>query len=165
MAEGEAEGDALLAAPENASTLSPQEARALFRLNKYYGSTTGFCAGYLQTNVAVLPKSLATDFRDFCRKNHAALPLVYCSLPGEVTTTIATVETDIRYVTWRVSLRSLYIQHIAFPPGVIYRGTVCTVTVVWSKILLTYWALPGMIAPRSTLVAASHSRVPSSRPD
>lgn len=97
-------------APENASTLSPQEARALFRLNNYHGSTTGFCAGYLQTNVAVLPKSLAKDFGDFCRKNHAALPLLYCSQPGEVTTSLATVETDIRYVASR--LRSQY--HIAF---------------------------------------------------
>lgn len=89
---------ALLAAPENASALSPQEARALFRLNKYYGSTTGFCAGYLQANVTVLPKSLAKDFGDFCRKNHAALPLLYCSQPGEVTTTLATTETNIRFV-------------------------------------------------------------------
>ena len=104
----------LVAAPENASTLSPQEARALFRLNKYHGSTTGFCAGYLQTNVAVLPKSLANDFGDFCRKNHAALPLLYCSQPGEVTTSLATVETDIRYVACR--LRSLYNNTLLSPP-------------------------------------------------
>ena len=80
----------LLAAPDNAATMSPAEARALFRLNKYYGSTTGFCAGYTQANVTILPKSLAKDYTEFCRKNHATLPLLYSSEPGEVTTSLAT---------------------------------------------------------------------------
>ena len=78
------------AVPDNAATMSPAEARALFRLNKYRDSTTGFCAGYLQANVTILPKSLAKDFTEFCRANHAALPLLYRSEPGEVTTSLAT---------------------------------------------------------------------------
>ena len=77
------------AAPDNAATMSPAEARALFRLNNY-GSTTGFCAGYTQANVTILPKSLAKEYTDFCRKNHAPLPLLYRSEPGEVTTSLAT---------------------------------------------------------------------------
>ena len=95
MAEDRAEYT-LPTAPENAATLSPAEARGLFRINKFHGSTTGFCAGYLQANVAILPKSLAQDFGEFCRKNHAALPLLYCSQPGEVTTTLANADSNIR---------------------------------------------------------------------
>ena len=87
----------LPAAPENAAALSPAEARGLFRLSKYHGSTTGFCSGYSQTNVAVLPTAaLAKDFNEFCSKNHATLPLLYCSQPGEVATPLA-ADSDIRY--------------------------------------------------------------------
>ena len=102
MAESEG-GCALPAAPENAGSLSPEKARGIFRLNEYHGSTTGFCAGYLQANVAILPKSLANDFVEFCRKNHSALPLLYCGQPGEVTTTLTSTDSDIRYTFDRFS--------------------------------------------------------------
>ena len=78
------------------AALSPRAARELFRRNEYRGSTTGVCPGYTQTNVAILPKSLAGHFSEFCRKNHAPLPLLYCSEPGEVSTALA-AESDIRY--------------------------------------------------------------------
>ena len=91
-----ADGSREPAAPENAASLSPEEARSLFRLNEYHGSTTGFCAGYLQANITVLPKTLADDFAEFCRLNHAPLPLLYRSQPGEVNTALTATDTDIR---------------------------------------------------------------------
>lgn len=81
------------AAPDNAATLSPQEARNLFRSNR---STTGFCAGYLQACITVLSKELAGDFSEYCRQNYATLPLLFQSQPGEVDTPLATTESDIR---------------------------------------------------------------------
>ena len=94
--EGTASSVALPPAPENAASLSPAEARALFRLNEYHGSTTGFCSGYLQANVTILPSALAEDFHEFCRRNHAAMPLLYRSTPGEVTSELTTTDSDIR---------------------------------------------------------------------
>lgn len=85
--------------PENAATLLPSEARALFRLNRYYGATTGFCRGYLQANVVVFPEPLADDFEEFCRRNRAPLPLLYRSKPGEVGAPPLAEDSDIRYMS------------------------------------------------------------------
>ena len=79
----------------NPTALSPTAARELFRRSDYRGSTTGLCPGYTQANVAILPKSLAGHFGEFCRKNHAPLPLLDCSEPGEVSTSLA-AESNIR---------------------------------------------------------------------
>ena len=86
----------MAAAPENAANLSPSEARSLFRLNEYHGSTTGFCSGYQQANVTILPSAMADNFYQFCRRNHAAMPILYRSKPGEVNSELAT-DSDIRY--------------------------------------------------------------------
>ena len=83
--------------PENAATLRPSEARAVFRENRYYGSTTGFCRGYLQANVVVFPEQLADEFEEFCRRNRAPLPLLYRSKPGEVGAPPLAEDSDIRY--------------------------------------------------------------------
>ena len=80
------------AAPDNAASLSLREARDLFRLSQYHGSTAGFCAGSLQAGLTVLPRELAGDFGEYCRLNPAALPLLYQSQPGEVDTTLTTTE-------------------------------------------------------------------------
>ena len=69
--------------PANASALLPSVARALFRNNGYYGHTSGFCAGYSQCNLLVVPDHLADDFEKFCRANSAPFPLLYRSRAGE----------------------------------------------------------------------------------
>ena len=89
-------GYVLPAAPENAASLSPEKARDLFRLGTYRGPTAGFCAGYLQANITVLPTSMAGEFGEFCRRNHAAMPVVYLSKPGEVSTSLTSTNSDIR---------------------------------------------------------------------
>lgn len=73
-----------LAPPPNADKLSPREAREVFGRNGYYGPTSGFCRGYNQTNIAVLPSSFSNEFLEFCRQNSGPLPVLYSSKPGEV---------------------------------------------------------------------------------
>lgn len=69
--------------PEGAQNISPSEARAVFRRNGYYGPTSGFCVGYCQANLLVLPESLAEDFEEFCKRNSGPVPLLYRSKAGE----------------------------------------------------------------------------------
>lgn len=82
--------------PEDASTLHPSEARALFRKNEYYGPTSGFCDGYEQANVVILPASVASDFEEFCRINSAPFPLLYRSKPGECAAPDLAKDSDVK---------------------------------------------------------------------
>lgn len=82
--------------PDNASSLSPSEARALFRRNGYYGPTSGFCAGYCQANLLVVPEQLADDFEQFCRLNPAPFPLLYRSKAGECSAPPLAEDSDVK---------------------------------------------------------------------
>ena len=84
--------------PENASSMSPSDARVLFRRNGYYGTTAGFCLGHAQTNVAILPKEFSEDFEEFCRRNSGPLPLLYRSAAGEVGAPPLATDSNIRCV-------------------------------------------------------------------
>ena len=84
--------------PDNASTMSPSDARALFRRNGYYGTTAGFCLGYAQTNVIILPKEFSVDFEEFCKRNSGPLPLLYRSEAGEVGAPPLATDSNIRFV-------------------------------------------------------------------
>lgn len=81
---------------ENPSNLHPSEARELFRRGLYSGPTEGFCDGYFQINLAVLPECLADDFEEFCRRNRAPFPLIYRSKPGEVAAPPLAKNSDVR---------------------------------------------------------------------
>jgi uncharacterized protein YcsI (UPF0317 family) len=56
--------------------------RASIRLGVYKSHTAGLGAGYLQTNLAILPKSHALDFMRFCQRNPKPCPLVGVSDTG-----------------------------------------------------------------------------------
>ena len=83
--------------PDNASSMSPLDARTLFRRNGYYGTTAGFCVGYAQTNLVVLPKELADDFELYCKKNSGPLPLLYRSGIGEVSAPPLASDSHVRW--------------------------------------------------------------------
>ena len=87
-----------IARPEGACNISPSEARALFRRNGYYGTTSGFCLGFSQANLLVLPESLADDFEEFCKKNSGPLPLLYRSKAGECSAPLLAQDLDVKYV-------------------------------------------------------------------
>ena len=58
------------------SVLAPAAARTAIRRGEITGPTTGFCAGYAQGNLVVLPKAFAWDFLLFCQRNPKACPLL-----------------------------------------------------------------------------------------
>ena len=78
---------------------TPSEARYEFRTNPDLerSATSGYCMGYLQANLAVLPSSLADEFEQFCELNKAPCPLLYRSKRGEMSAGILAPESDVRY--------------------------------------------------------------------
>lgn len=65
------------------AALSPTQARAAIRRGEITGPTTGFCSGYAQGNLVVLPKALAWDFLLFCQRNPKACPLLEVADAGQ----------------------------------------------------------------------------------
>ena len=86
--------------PENAFSLAPSSVRQHLRENKYYGGTAGFCQGYVQANLVVVPEDLADLFEEFCARNSGPLPLLFRSQPGEVGAPLLAKESDVRYGGW-----------------------------------------------------------------
>src|SRR5438067_1324798 len=54
----------------------PREIRADIRSGKLTSVTAGLGEGYVQANLAVLPKEYAYDFMLFCQRNPRACPLI-----------------------------------------------------------------------------------------
>ena len=67
----------------DAAGLTPARARVAIRRGEITGPTTGFCAGYAQGNLVVLPKDLAWDFLLFCQRNPKACPLLEVADAGQ----------------------------------------------------------------------------------
>ena len=60
-------------------------------------TSSGFCMGYLQANLAIHPSSLAKDFERFCELNNAPCPLLYRSKTGELSAGFLAPDSDVRY--------------------------------------------------------------------
>mgnify|MGYP001792717580 CR=1 FL=1 len=76
----------------------PCEARKIIRSGVLNGkSTSGFCLGYIQANIAVIPSEMSQDFKKFCEVNQAPCPLLYCSKSGEVGAPPLAEDSDIRF--------------------------------------------------------------------
>jgi uncharacterized protein YcsI (UPF0317 family) len=78
----------MTAAPPREQGLGPDQARAAFRQG-LVSPTTGWAAGYTQTNLVVLPESWAYDFLLFAQRNRRACPVLDVSDVGEPTTVLA----------------------------------------------------------------------------
>ncbi len=64
--------------------LSPQALRAKIRSGEHAGNTSGYCAGYVQCNIVILPADWANDFLRFCQLNPKPCPLIAMSnKPGD----------------------------------------------------------------------------------
>jgi uncharacterized protein YcsI (UPF0317 family) len=56
--------------------MSADQVRLLIRRGKLRAPTTGYADGFMQANLAILPKKYADDFREFCLRNPKSCPLV-----------------------------------------------------------------------------------------
>ncbi len=66
------------------SKISPVELRHKIRSGEHNTNTSGFCHGYLQCNLVMLPKDWAADFLKFCQLNQKPCPLISVSEnPGD----------------------------------------------------------------------------------
>ena len=54
----------------------PKEIRADIRAGRLAGVTAGLAPGYVQANLAVLPREQAYDFLLFCQRNPRPCPLI-----------------------------------------------------------------------------------------
>jgi len=57
-------------------TRHPREIRAEIRAGRWTGVTAGLARGYVQANLAVLPREEAYDFLLFCQRNRRPCPLI-----------------------------------------------------------------------------------------
>jgi uncharacterized protein YcsI (UPF0317 family) len=64
-----------MSAPD-VSKLHPREIRALIRQGKWRTPTAGLAPGYVQTNLAILPKDFAYEFLVFAQRNPKPCPVI-----------------------------------------------------------------------------------------
>jgi len=60
-----------------------QEARRDIRERRHTGTTRGLAMGYVQCNLAVVPRADAFDFLLYCQRNHRACPVLEVCDPGD----------------------------------------------------------------------------------
>jgi len=75
---------------------SGHAARLTIRDGRHRGPTSGLAPGYVQGNLAILPKALAGDFMQFCRLNPKPCPLIGVSAPGDPRVPELGADLDIR---------------------------------------------------------------------
>jgi uncharacterized protein YcsI (UPF0317 family) len=85
---------------------SGREARLAVRRGEHRGQTAGIAPGFVQGNLAILPKALADDFFRFCQFNPKPCPLIGASEPGDPRIPALGEDLDIRtdiplYRVWR----------------------------------------------------------------
>jgi uncharacterized protein YcsI (UPF0317 family) len=106
----------------------PATLRRLIREGSFTRPTTGHAAGFLQGNLAILPKSHADDFLAFCVRNPKPCPLLGVSEPGA--TTIARLGADL-------DLRRDVVGYRVFRGGADYEK-VSDLREVWRDDLVTF---------------------------
>ena len=74
----------------------PSEIRRLIRAGEYSGVTAGLANGYVQANLAVLPRDLAFDFLLFCQRNPRPCPLLEVIDAGDTEPSFTAPGADIR---------------------------------------------------------------------
>ena len=81
-------------------------ARLAIRSRQYNGPTSGLAPGFVQANLAILPRTLAEDFLRFCHFNPKPCPLIGVSAAGDWRLPNLADDLDIRtdvprYRVWR----------------------------------------------------------------
>lgn len=84
----------------------PVAARHLIRSGAVTGTTAGLAPGYVQGNLAILPREYAADFQRFCAFNPKPCPVIGVSEPGSPRVPALGEDLDLRtdvpgYRVWR----------------------------------------------------------------
>ncbi|MFH1652379.1 MAG: DUF1445 domain-containing protein [Chloroflexota bacterium] len=77
-------------------SLSPAEARRMFRSGEWARPNHFFCLDYTVTNLAIVPESLAAEFLLFCNRNPRPLPVLEVTDPGDPHPGTLAPEADLR---------------------------------------------------------------------
>ena len=75
---------------------TPREMRELIRTGRWRGVTAGVAPGYVQANLAILPRDLAFDFLLFCQRNPKPCPLLEVMEAGRTEPVLTAPGADIR---------------------------------------------------------------------
>jgi len=86
--------------------INPDTFRQMVRNGEWIKPTSGVSDGYIQANLAVLPKELAFEFLLFCQRNPKSCPIIDVTEPGSSIPTLAApngnIATDIpKYRVYR----------------------------------------------------------------
>ncbi len=76
--------------------ISPLELRHRIRNGEHSGNTSGYCPGFVQGNVVILPRDWASEFLQFCQFNSKPCPLVGMADVGNPTLPSLGGDLDIR---------------------------------------------------------------------
>ena len=61
----------------------PRKARTIIRSGEYTGHTAGIAPDFVQGNLCILPKELASEFAAFCQRNPKPCPVIGMGSPGD----------------------------------------------------------------------------------
>lgn len=75
---------------------SPREIRQLIRNGEWHKPTSSLANGFIQANLAVLPKEMAFEFLLFCQRNPKSCPLIDVTEPGSFTPELSAPTADLR---------------------------------------------------------------------
>lgn len=78
------------------SLLNPDEARKLIRSKAWDKPTAGMANGFIQANLAILPKDLAFEFLLFSQRNPKSCPTIDVTEPGSPVPMLSAPNADIR---------------------------------------------------------------------
>lgn len=78
------------------SLWSPAEACKLIRSQGWDKPTSGMANGYIQANLAILPKEMAFEFLLFCQRNPKSCPIIDVTEPGSPVPQLSAPDADIR---------------------------------------------------------------------
>jgi uncharacterized protein YcsI (UPF0317 family) len=82
------------------------EVRRAIRAGQLRGDTSSFAPGYVQANLAIIPRRWSEDFLKYCLRNPRPCPLLGVSEPGQFTLPALADDLDLRrdvpgYRVWR----------------------------------------------------------------
>lgn len=75
---------------------SPEKLRRKIRLGDWQAPTSGLVPGFIQTNLAILPKEMAFEFLLFCQRNPKACPVIDVTEPGSFVPALSAPNADLR---------------------------------------------------------------------